>query len=387
MFTSAIRPRCHGRHHYGFTLVEMTIVVVLMGILMTLGIAAFDAQLSSAALTSTKKKQDIIKDALIGYLRDNKRLPCPETTAIGGVAPTGQETRQTAGNPATLCTSYWGTVPYTTLGLTRDTAIDGFGNFYTYFVSGAQSTAEPDWTLTQNTAAVPGFSVGNPGRFGITDNGVATTLSANLAVAVIVSHGKNGLGAYTVKGTRNDQPAGGTEERINAPDAAALPGPWAPPSTVATVAPTLPDPGTAVIVSRDRTDTFDDIVLAIRPNDLLQPLIKDGALKSAEAQVQEGLIAVRDIAIAQLLGNACNLAAMPAATRPIDPWGQAIEYNIVLSGPLTVSTPAGTTAFRVWSYGPNRTNNLGGVDDRLLPTGLDVTFGHIRARIPSTACP
>lgn len=352
---------------------------------MTLGIAAFDAQLSSAALTSTKKKQDIIKDALIGYLRDNKRLPCPETTAIGGVAPTGQETRATAGNPATLCTSYWGTVPYTTLGLTRDTAIDGFGNFFTYFVSSAQSTAEPDWTLTQNTTAVPGFSVGNPGRFAITDNGVATTLSANLAVAVIVSHGKNGLGAYTAKGTRNDQPAAGTEERTNAPDAAAPPAvAWNPPSTIATAS---PDPGIAVIVSRDRTDTFDDTVLAIRPNDLLQPLIKDGALKSAEAQVQEGLIAVRDLAIAQLLGNACNLAAMPVATRPIDPWGQAIEYNVVLAGPLTVSTLAGTTAFQVWSYGPNRTNNLGGGDDRLLPTGLNVTFGQIRARIPSTACP
>lgn len=354
---------------------------------MTLGIAAFEAQLSSASITSTKKKQDMIKDALIGYLRDNKRLPCPETTAIGGAAPTGQENRKVVGNPASSCTSYWGTVPYTTLGLTRDTAIDGFGNFFTYFVSSAQSTAEPDWTLTQNTVAVPGFSVGSPGRFGITDNGVATTLSANLAVAVIVSHGKNGLGAYTTKGTRNDQPAAGTDERTNSPDAAADPVAWNPPSTIATVAPTLPDPAIAAIISRDRTDTFDDIVLAIRPNDLLQPLIKDGAIRSAEAQVQEGLIAVRDLAIAQLLGNACNLTVMPAATRPIDPWGQTIDYSIVVAGPLTASTLAGTTAFRVWSYGPNRTNNLGGGDDRLLPTGLDVTFGQIRARIPSTACP
>lgn len=350
---------------------------------MTLGIAAFDAQLSSAALTSTKKKQEIIKDALIGYLRDNKRLPCPETTAIGGVAPTGQETRQTAGNPATLCTSYWGTVPYTTLGLTRDTAIDGFGNFYTYFVSSAQSTAEPDWTLTQNTAAVPGFSVGNPGRFGITDNGVATTLSANLAVAAIVSHGKNGLGAYTTKGTRNDQPTAGAEERTNAPDAAVVPGPWNPPSTIATAS---PDPGIAVIVSRDRTDTFDDIVLAIRPNDLLQPLIKDGAIKSAEAKVQEGLITVRDLGIEYFFNTSptpCTPKAIPLAMLPIDAWGSAINYTYSLS-PLTqanAATLASTTAFSIRSFGPDRAN--GGTDDRV----LTVTYGQILARIPSTACP
>lgn len=386
MHKRATSPYCHAKHNHGFSLVEMTIVVVLMGIMMTLGIAAFDAQLSSAALSSTKRKQEIIKDALIGYLRDYKRLPCPDTTALGAAPPTGQETRQTAGVPTTVCASYWGTVPYTTLGLTRDVAIDGFGNIYSYFVSSAQSIAEPDWTLTQNTAAVPGFSVGNPGRFGITDNGLATTLSANLAVAVIVSHGKNGFGAYTTKGTRNDQPTAGTEERTNAPDAAAPPGPWNLVTTT-TTAPTLPDPGIAELVSRDRSDTFDDIVLAIRPNDLLQPLIRDGAVKSTEAQVQESLLAVKESAIAQLLGNTTPCTPMAITNIPIDPWGQTINYSIVSATQLTATTPAGTAAFRVWSSGPNRVSNGGVGDDRVLPTGLDVTFGQIRARIPSTACP
>jgi prepilin-type N-terminal cleavage/methylation domain-containing protein len=390
MAVPAIRSPRDGCNDKGFTLVEMTIVVVLMGILMTLGMAVFDAQLSNAASSGTRKNQEILKEALIAYLRDNKRLPCPETSALGGMAPTGRETRQSAGDPATSCASYWGTVPYTTLGLPRDTAIDGFGNLFTYFVSSAQSTAEPDWTLTQKSG-VPGFSVGNPGRFGITDNGVATTLSANLAVAAFVSHGKNGLGAYTIKGTRNELPAGGTEERTNAPDAAALPGPWNPPSTVATLPPTLPEPGVAMLVARDRTETFDDIDLAMHPNDLLQPLVKDGAIRSAEAQIQEALLAVKGMAVAQLLGNACKPVASLSSTTRIDPWGQPIAYGSTATTTTLTSTtppnPAATFAFQVWSYGPDRANNNGAGDDRILPSGHSVSFAEVRSLIPPIACP
>lgn len=239
---------------------------------------------------------------------------------------------------------------------------------------------------------MPGFSVGNPGRFAITDNTVPTTLSANLAVAVIVSHGKNGLGAYTIKGTRNDQPAGGTEERTNTPNAAVAPGAWVPPSTIATVPPIIPDPGIAVIITRDRTDTpvpFDDVVMALRPNDLLMPLIKDGAIKSAEALVQEQLTAVRDAAIAQMLGNSCTPVS-PLSTTILDPWGSAISYvrnsSTQLTAP-TAATLAATVAFRIWSFGQDRTDNTGTGDDRILTTGLNVTYGQISARIPATACP
>ena len=375
----------------GFSLVEMAIVVVLMGIFLTLGLAAFNAQVSNAALSTTKKKQEIIRDALIAYLRDFKRLPCPEVTAFGGNAPTGVEGRQTAGNPATNCSSFWGTLPYTDLGLSRDVAMDGYENFFSYFVSSAL-VGEPDWTLTQ-VAGVPGFSVGNPGRFAITENGIATTFSKNLAAVVIVSHGSNGLGAFTSKGTRNALPANGTEERQNAPDTSVnSPAAWVAPSQIAVVPPTLPNPGITALVMRDRTDTpapFDDVVMALRPNDLLMPIVKDGALKSAEALIQEQLATVRDTAIAQMLATSCTPVA-GVANLPTDPWGTTIYYQRVNATQLTAPTAAilaNTTAFRIWSAGPDRANNTGTGDDRILTTGLDVPYGQVSARIPTTACP
>lgn len=377
----------------GFSLVEMAVVVVLMSIFFTLGMAAFNAQVGSAALSATKKKQEIIRDALIAYLRDFKRLPCPEVTAFAGNAPTGIEGRQTASNLATSCASFWGTLPYGELGLSRDVALDGYENFFTYFVSSARLATEPDWALTTATG-IPGFSVGNPGRFAITENDIATTLSKNLAAVVIVSHGSNGLGAFTSKGTRNALPANGTDERRNAPDTPSLPNlpaAWAAPSQIAVTPPALPNPGITALVVHDRTDTpapFDDVVIALRPNDLLTPIIKDGALKSAEALIQEQLATVRDAAIAQMLTAACTPVA-GVADLPIDPWGSSINYgNAATSVQLTVpNPPANTVAFSIWSSGPNRANDAGGGDDRTLTTGLNVTYGQIRARIPATACP
>ena len=368
-------------------------MVVLMSIFLTLGIAAFSAQVGNVALSSTKRKQETIKDALVAYLRDYKRLPCPEVTAFGGGTPTGNESRRTAGNPSTLCLSFWGTLPYADLGLSRDMAMDGYDNFFSYFVSNAQATSEPDWTLTAS-AGVPGFTVGNSGRYAITENSNPTTLSKNLAAVVLISHGNNGLGAFTAKGTRNVQPASGTVERTNAPDIPALPNApaaWSAPSPIATIPPTIPNPGIATIVVRDRTDApepFDDVVMTLRPSDLLTPLIKDGAVKSAEALIQEQLLAVRDAAIAQLLGNGCFPVAVASLTAlPVDPWGSTINYGNPNTTQLTATTTATIVAFRVWSFGHDRANNTGAGDDRVLPTGLDVTYGQIRAWIPATACP
>lgn len=370
----------------------MAVVVVLMSIFLTLGVAAFNAQVANSALSATQRKQEIIRDALVAYLRDFRRLPCPDVTAFGGDAPTGVEARQIAGNPATNCVSFWGTLPYAELGLSRDVAMDGYENFFSYFVSSARTTAEPDWTLTP-AAGVPGFSVGNPGRFAITENGAATTLSRNLAAVVIVSHGQNGLGAFTSKGTRNVLPPEGSEERQNAPGTALNPlVVWAPPSHVAVVPPNLPSPAISALATRDRTDApvpFDDVVMALRPNDLLAPIVKDGAFKSADAMAQDQLTTARDTAIAQMLANACMPVAA-IANLPTDPWGMAINYQQMSGAQLTALTAAAlanTTAFRIWSAGEDRANNLGAGDDRILTTGLNVTYGQILTRISLAMCP
>jgi prepilin-type N-terminal cleavage/methylation domain-containing protein len=382
-----------GRHRLsGFTLVEMAMVLVIMGIFVTLGISAFSAQMNSAASSATRNRQGIIQDALIAYLRDYKRLPCPETRALGGDMPTGIESRQTVSagvpDPTSLCVAYWGTLPYATLGLSKDVAMDGYDNFFTYFVSNAADTTEPDWTLTQ-AASVPGFSVGNSGRFAVVENGVAPTELARLAVVVIVSHGKNGEGSFSSKGTRTVMPAG-ADELMNAPALPTLPlapAAWSAPPAVSPV---------LSLAKRDISDAFDDVLLVMRPGDLLGPLIKEGGLKSATAKIQEDLVKARDSAIAQFLSATATpkAACVPAdaASVPdlqLDPWGTKINYTRVSTIQLSTagSTPAdlNTIALQIWSSGPDRTS--GNADDVFLPTGNNLTYAHIRSLIAINACP
>lgn len=397
--------------HAGFSLVELTIAVLIASILLTMGLAAFSVQVEATALSATQKRQDTIREALIAYLRTHRRLPCPETTALNGSPPTGAETRTTPNDPTTRCASFWGTLPFETLGVSRDTALDGYGNYFTYYVSAAAINSEPDWTLTSRSG-VPGFNVGNPGRFAITERiGAAlvpTTNAANLAAAVIVSHGKNGSGAFTLKGTRIAQPSAGSDERTATPNTPpASPPAWVAPGALTGCGSTCPTPGMLEFITKDHTDDagspggiYDDIVLVLRPNDLLGPIIRDGSMKSAEALVQEQLAIARDFAIAEMLAkdsnnsNECTPKPSLNATLPIDPWGSPIQYQWVVqvsqtsAEKMSASDPAQPikSAFQIWSLGPNRIDDSGSGDDKVLQTGLDITYGQIPSHI-SSACP
>lgn len=220
----------------------------------------------------TQKNQETVKQALINYLGKNKRLPCPTTVALLGVA----------GNPP--CTSYSGIVPYASLGLDRTAALDGWENFITYAVAKNPITTPPpspyttEWmysyhatdntppnTTTASSAfwaatSTGGIKVTN-GTTTIADPGIATG-----AAVVLISYGKNGFGAVNIKGGTNNSASAGTDEAINV---------------------ALDSTGAAItVVKRDTTDStagggaFDDVVMMLSANDLVDSLIANGTLQS-----------------------------------------------------------------------------------------------------------
>ena len=308
----------------GFTLVELAVVVFLIGMIATMGISALKAQLASASISATKEKQDTIKDALIAYLGRNKRLPCSDSDVT---APDGIENRGATGTPTTpanttlACDKNFGIVPYQTLGLPKSAALDGWENFFSYQVSNDTApTANLDWTLTNS------FHAGNNGVLTVKDRSSADITNI---VVVVISHGKNGMGAYTSKGTRN-----------------ALPDPTAQPDeyqNTQSTTPATPEYPLKTFYNREYTENpdttrggpFDDIVMALNPNDLLTPLMKDGSLKSPEAQWAEQIANINHAVIGAMFNS--PYCAPPTSGQfatllsdngipTVDPWGGNLSY-------------------------------------------------------------
>ena len=253
----------HCNKSRGFTLVELTVVTILIGIVMTMGMKLLNTTLSNAAYSETRLKQQQLKTVLIGFLRMNGRLPCPDNT--GDVA-TGQESSPCAGNQS----DSFGVIPWKTLGVSRDAALDGWGNFFTYkIVNGSGGTK--NWTSKTAANAFSITELKNPST-GLTiqelnADGSALVDVTTSSVLAIVSHGKNGFGAKASKSaTRIPSDEAGDAEKTNANNAG----------------------GTFVIrpVTEDAAafnGAYDDMVAFMSPQELFQPLLNEGSLKACPA--------------------------------------------------------------------------------------------------------
>ena len=287
-------------NHSGFTLAEIAIVLAIIGIAMTMGLKMLTATLENGAISETKAKQERIKLALVSFMRSNGRLPCPDLTAVLA-DPTGLEAAVCSVSPpqvpATLAANRaagTGVVPWRTLGLERAAALDGWGNYFTYRVANFFPGVDPvtpvgavagpplhvftnhNWTIAAgfDIRSLNTVSVGGSQTFRIQTRltpAAALTDEARNAVAVILSHGKNGLGARTTK-----------------PVAV----PLLPASADAPDERTTGTPGEITFVRRAVNDVaihpannlggpIDDVVAYLTPQDLLQPLINEKTLLGA----------------------------------------------------------------------------------------------------------
>ncbi len=181
----------------GFTLAEIAIVLAVIGIAMTMGLKMLTATLENTAISETQAKQERIKLALVSFLRSNGRLPCPDTATPA------------TGNEVTSCIASvegYGVPPWQTLQLSRDAVLDGWGNFFSYRVANTQPVAVlRNWT--SRTPIGTAFDINElttPNAALIIQEraapAAALTQITDRAVFVILSHGKNGLGALTTRG-------------------------------------------------------------------------------------------------------------------------------------------------------------------------------------------
>jgi prepilin-type N-terminal cleavage/methylation domain-containing protein len=191
----------------GFTLIEIAIVIVVIGLLVGGGLTAISPVIQSARLSETKQKMATVDSAVLGYIITNGCLPCPAARNIGGT-PTGLSndgadqlvtapcaTDQTCLGAADAA----GLVPWVTLGLSQDDVTDGFGRMFTFAVDGELTNANTDMqrsngtfpTLTGTNIVIQNLTVGAPVDF-----------TYNSLAYVLVSHGPDGSFGQTLNATR-----------------------------------------------------------------------------------------------------------------------------------------------------------------------------------------
>jgi len=187
----------------GFTLVEMAIVLAIIALLLGTGLTLLSAQQDQRRIEDTNALLSDAREALIGYALSHVAadtrpyLPCPDTNNDG------QEDRAGA-----ACVLQEGNLPWVTLGLTP--SIDAWSDRLRYRVTDHFSNS----LIGMQLSPIP-----SPGDINVLDAVSGTPGVNTLAAAVpavILSHGKNGLGAINGAGNANPAPpAANTDERAN----------------------------------------------------------------------------------------------------------------------------------------------------------------------------
>lgn len=225
----------------GFSLVEIAIVLLIVAVLLGGLLPTLSGQIEQQRRSETRKQMDEILQALTGYAASQQppRLPCPAQPIIAtGSANAG----------ASDCSITAGVVPWVTLG-TSET--DAWGRRFTYSVT---SSVTGTFTTSFTLASTGNLNVNNKASGG-------NNIAANVP-AVIISHAKNGCGAYLSNGTQLSI-ATGNSSGSSCGNAGA--------DQVANT------DGTP-FVSHDATPAFDDLVVWLSPNTLFNRMVAAGKL-------------------------------------------------------------------------------------------------------------
>lgn len=237
----------------GFTLIEMAMVLMIIALVLGGLLPVLTGQIEQRRINETRVQLAEIREALLGFILANNRLPCP----ANGAANTGQEDFIGAG-PTLLCKTIsgnasGGVLPWATLGLNET---DAWGRRFTYrvtsaFADGADGTSEAAAAACATSQGVS-FKMCSEANLKVLISASGATTVADKLPAIVVSHGANGNGAYTREGIKlalgsDDDEKENSDNDLN-------------------------------FVSHDLTPNFDDLVVWIPPNLILSRMISAGKL-------------------------------------------------------------------------------------------------------------
>jgi prepilin-type N-terminal cleavage/methylation domain-containing protein len=164
--------------HRGFTLVEIAISMVILGLVLSGLVVALSQQLEQRHLLDTRTTLEQANEALTAFVVANARLPCPAVAASNGL-------ESTVGGPG-KCTAAAGLLPAVTLGLPNLDANgllnDGWADGSTRDNSGAVSYPR---AIRYSVALL----LGTPQAYALTIGSLNGTTRAAVGTALTANNG------------------------------------------------------------------------------------------------------------------------------------------------------------------------------------------------------
>ncbi|MEQ8735969.1 MAG: type II secretion system protein [Rhodospirillaceae bacterium] len=185
----------------GFTLIEISIVLVVIGLLLSGGLVALGPVLQNAKRTETENTLTKVEDAILLYTIQHSCLPCPaDGSLVTGSGNDGRSETNTgafyisqcsddAGGASCRADSGQNVVPWVTLGLSEADAIDAWGNRLYYGVTTGLDLAD---SMDRSGTTYPAgtLDVGN-----IADASDPSDNVTGVAAYVLFSFGQDGSDA------------------------------------------------------------------------------------------------------------------------------------------------------------------------------------------------
>lgn len=277
----------------GFSLVELSIVILILGIMTTATLNIYNTKAEIQKYQKTKNEMLVIQDALSTFFAVRGRLPCPaDPSAAKSNTTFGKEQIDTSTQPASCKTTgtgmlsgalssdvqYYGAVPTRTLGLPDSYISDEFNNRFGYVVQKAFINA-----LAFNTKCLPGHKALDENTsqkyvcFRAQASGSTNLSTPDLEIRndylgsyisrdpvyVLISHGVNGYGAFK----KNADGSGSNTDRNSTPPVANQ---AELRNTNCNTAGACTTTGlTQDYVVKPKSNTFDDVVMYDNRNSLL----------------------------------------------------------------------------------------------------------------------
>lgn len=206
---------------YGFTLLELAVVLTILALLIAGGLVLGTSQLEQGRLRDTQTKLNAVEEALAAYVVAFHRLPCPaDLTLAPDNASAGKEVADTSGCTTSTGIFHYqsgaievfeGMVPARTLQLPDNYMLDGWGRRITYAVDGGSASLSSPLPFETGGEKFDANAAGDISVDVVGGNCASTaTLRADAAqpaggtpigaLYILFSHGMNGHGAWFKQG-------------------------------------------------------------------------------------------------------------------------------------------------------------------------------------------